>query len=69
MAQFSMEIMRLTGSVPRGNQHIAIMHDTSSIQSEGGIDFFDSVLVIEGGIAEKMSISAWRSAQTNAPLR
>lgn len=48
---------------------IAIMHDTSSIQSEGGIDFFDSVLVIEGGIAEKMSISAWRSAQTNAPLR
>ncbi|MBW0370959.1 ATP-binding cassette domain-containing protein [Ensifer adhaerens] len=48
---------------------IAIMHDTSSIQSEGGIDFFDSVLVIEGGIAEKMSISAWRSAQTNAPSR
>ena len=23
MAQFSMEIMRLTGSVPRGNQHEA----------------------------------------------
>lgn len=48
---------------------IAIMHDTSSIQSEDGIDFFDSVLVIEGGIAEKMSISAWRSALTNAPSR
>jgi len=46
---------------------IAIMHDTSSIQSEGGIEFFDSVLVIEEGYAEKISISAWRSAQTNTP--
>ncbi len=45
---------------------IAIMHDTSSIQSEGGIDFFDSVLVIGEGAAEKVAFSAWQSAQTSA---
>lgn len=42
---------------------IAIMHDISSIQSEVGVEFFDSVLVIEHGTAEKMPIAAWRSAQ------
>jgi ABC-type uncharacterized transport system fused permease/ATPase subunit len=44
---------------------IAIMHDTSSIQSVDGVDFFDSVLVIEEGTAEKMPIAAWRSAQAS----
>lgn len=39
---------------------IAVMHDVSPIQSASGVDFFDSVLVIEDGAAKKIAISAWR---------
>ncbi|WP_244494731.1 ATP-binding cassette domain-containing protein [Ensifer sp. Root127] len=42
---------------------VAVMHDTSSIQSEEGADFFDSVLAINDGIAERIPIEAWRDAQ------
>ncbi len=41
---------------------IAIMHDISSIQSNSGVEFFDSVLSIENGSAKKISIAAWRNA-------
>ncbi|MBB4577475.1 ABC transporter ATP-binding protein/permease [Rhizobium lentis] len=41
---------------------IAIMHDVSPIRSGSGVDFFDSVLTIEKGVAKKMPISAWRQA-------
>lgn len=39
---------------------IAVMHDVSPIQSAGGVDFFDSVLTIEKGVAKKTAIAAWR---------
>jgi len=39
---------------------IAIMHDTSSIQSDGDADFFDSVLTIDNGTAKKTPLAAWR---------
>lgn len=42
---------------------IAVMHDTSSIQSESGVDFFDSVLTIDNGIATKTPITDWRDTQ------
>lgn len=42
---------------------IAVMHDTSSIQSESGVDFFDSVLTIDNGIATKTPIADWRDRQ------
>ena len=35
MAQFSMEIMRLTGSVPRGNQHRAAQSGARKIFRDG----------------------------------
>lgn len=38
---------------------IAVMHDVSPIRSAGGVDFFDSVLTIEKGVAKKMPIAAW----------
>ncbi len=38
---------------------IAIMHDVSSIQSGSGVDFFDSALTIENGMAKKITIAAW----------
>ncbi|WDZ81908.1 ATP-binding cassette domain-containing protein (plasmid) [Ensifer adhaerens] len=44
---------------------VAIMHDISSIQSEGGADVFDSVLVIETGVADKKPIADWRKARGN----
>ncbi|MEX2742107.1 ABC transporter ATP-binding protein/permease [Rhizobium mongolense] len=39
---------------------IAVMHDVSPIQSASGVDFFDSVLTIEKGVAKKIAIAAWR---------
>ncbi|WP_183929541.1 ATP-binding cassette domain-containing protein [Rhizobium mongolense] len=39
---------------------IAVMHDVSPIQSASGVDFFDSVLTIEKGVAKKNAIAAWR---------
>ncbi|WP_291155826.1 ABC transporter ATP-binding protein/permease [Ensifer sp. SSB1] len=42
---------------------IAVMHDTSSIQSESGVEFFDSVLTIDDGVATKTPIAAWRDRQ------
>lgn len=39
---------------------IAVMHDVSPIRSASGVDFFDSVLIIEKGTAEKIPIAAWR---------
>ncbi|MGQ3241177.1 ABC transporter ATP-binding protein/permease [Shinella sp.] len=39
---------------------IAVMHDVSPIRSASGADFFDSVLTIENGVAEKIPIAAWR---------
>lgn len=38
---------------------IAVMHDVSPIQSANGVEFFDSVLTIEGGVAKKITIAAW----------
>ncbi|MCW0000136.1 ATP-binding cassette domain-containing protein [Pararhizobium sp. YC-54] len=38
---------------------IAVMHDVSSIQSASGVDFFNSVLTIEQGVAKKIPIAAW----------
>ncbi|WP_234804169.1 ABC transporter ATP-binding protein/permease [Ensifer adhaerens] len=46
---------------------IAVMHDVSSIQSERGVDFFDSVLVVEKGFAEKKPLAEWRSAGRSDP--
>lgn len=39
---------------------IAVMHDVSPIQSESGVEFFDSVLTIERGVAKKITIAVWR---------
>jgi ABC-type uncharacterized transport system fused permease/ATPase subunit len=39
---------------------IAITHDVSAIQSTKGINLFDSVLIVDNGLAKKLSISAWR---------
>ncbi|MCY1362133.1 Vitamin B12 transport ATP-binding protein BacA [compost metagenome] len=39
---------------------IAVMHDVSPIRSASGVDFFDSVLTIDRGVAKKMPIAAWR---------
>ncbi|MFA1671828.1 ATP-binding cassette domain-containing protein [Rhizobium mongolense] len=39
---------------------IAVMHDVSPIQSASGVDFFDSVVTIEKGVAKKIDIAAWR---------
>ncbi|MEX2694818.1 ABC transporter ATP-binding protein/permease [Rhizobium mongolense] len=44
----------------RGATVIAVMHDVSPIQSASGVDFFDSVLTIEKGVAKKNAIAAWR---------
>jgi putative ATP-binding cassette transporter len=38
------------------------MHDVSPIRSASGADFFDSVLSVENGVAEKTPIAAWRQA-------
>lgn len=43
---------------------IAVMHDVSPIRSASGVDFFDSVLMIERGVATKMPIAAWRQTTT-----
>ncbi len=40
---------------------IAVMHDVSPIRSSRGIDFFDSVLSIEGKVAAKDPIESWRT--------
>ena len=42
---------------------IAVMHDVSPIQSASGVDFFDSVLAIEKGVAKKTAIAAWRQTE------
>lgn len=39
---------------------IAVMHDVSPMRSASGVDFFDSVLAVENGAAEKEPIAAWR---------
>lgn len=41
---------------------IAVMHDVSPMRSASGADFFDSVLAVENGKAEKTPIAAWRQA-------
>lgn len=38
---------------------IAVMHDISPIQSANGLEFFDSVLTIEAGVAKKIAIATW----------
>lgn len=39
---------------------ISVMHDTSTIQSANGVDFFKSVLTIsKAGMVEKMKLSDW----------
>ena len=39
---------------------IAVTHDVSAIQSASGVEFFDSVLTIDKGVAKKIAIGAWR---------
>jgi ABC-type uncharacterized transport system fused permease/ATPase subunit len=39
---------------------IAVTHDVSAIQSAKGINFFDSVLIVDKGLAKKVAISGWR---------
>lgn len=41
---------------------VGVMHDISPIQSASGVEFFDSVLTIEKGVANKTAIAAWRQA-------
>jgi ABC-type uncharacterized transport system fused permease/ATPase subunit len=41
---------------------IAVMHDVSPMRSASGVDFFNSVLAVENGAAEKEPIAAWREA-------
>lgn len=43
---------------------IAVMHDVSAIHSASDVDFFDSVLAIEKGVAKKITIAAWRQTGT-----
>ena len=43
---------------------IAVMHDVSAIQSASGVEFFDSVLTIDKGVAKKIAIGAWRQTET-----
>ena len=39
---------------------IAVMHDVSAIKSASGVEFFDSVITIDKGVAKKIAIGAWR---------
>jgi ABC-type uncharacterized transport system fused permease/ATPase subunit len=43
---------------------VAVMHDLSAIQSTSGVEFFNSVLTIEKGVAKKISIEAWHQRET-----
>jgi putative ATP-binding cassette transporter len=46
---------------------IAVMHDISAIQSASGAEFFESVLILDKGVARKIAIGEWR--QTSKRLR
>ncbi len=58
MAQFSMEIMRLTGSVPRGNQQC------SSLGPSAG----DLVLLPDTGLILKPNLYAFSSGRSGGNL-